>query len=72
MVTDWLAAGIDPQRASLILQSAIPEHVQLSMLFSMLVTVARLERVPYLQGSSQRTEPQSLAGTAYLPRAAGR
>ena len=46
MVTDWLAAGIDPQRASLILQSAIPEHVQLSMLFSMLVTVARLERVP--------------------------
>ena len=46
MVTDWLAAGIDPQRAALILQSAIPEHVQLSMLFSMLVTVARLERVP--------------------------
>jgi len=46
MVTDWLAAGIDPQRAALILQSTIPEHVQLSMLFSMLVTVARLERVP--------------------------
>ncbi len=46
MVTDWLAAGIDPHRASLILQSAIPEHVQLSMLLSMLVTVARLERVP--------------------------
>lgn len=46
MVTDWLAAGIDPARSALILQSAIPEHVQLSMLFSMLVTVARLERVP--------------------------
>jgi len=46
MVADWLAAGIDPERASLVLQSAIPEHVQLSMLFSMLVTVARLERVP--------------------------
>lgn len=46
MVTDWLAAGIDPECASLILQSAIPEHVQLSMLFSMLVTVARLERMP--------------------------
>ncbi|MCD4672789.1 MAG: tryptophan--tRNA ligase [Anaerolineaceae bacterium] len=46
MVTDWLAAGIDPQRSALILQSAIPEHVQLSMLFAMLVTVARLERVP--------------------------
>ncbi len=46
MVTDWLAAGIDPHRSSLVLQSAIPEHVQLSILFAMLVTVARLERVP--------------------------
>jgi tryptophanyl-tRNA synthetase len=52
MVTDWLAAGIDPERASLILQSAIPEHVQLSMLFSMLVTVARLERVPTYKDQS--------------------
>lgn len=46
VVTDWLAAGIDPQRSAFILQSAIPEHTQLSMLFSMLVSVARLERVP--------------------------
>ncbi len=46
MITDWLAAGIDPSRSSLVLQSAIPEHVQLSTLFAMLVTVARLERVP--------------------------
>lgn len=46
VVTDWLAAGIDPQRSDFILQSAIPEHTQLSMLFSMLVSVARLERVP--------------------------
>ena len=46
MVADWLAAGIDPQRSAIILQSAIPQHVQLSMLLAMLVSVSRLERVP--------------------------
>ncbi len=46
IVTDWLAAGIDPDRSTLVLQSAIPAHAQLSMLLSMLVTVSRLERVP--------------------------
>lgn len=46
VVTDWLAAGIDPNQSALILQSAIPEHAQLSLLLSMLVSTARLERVP--------------------------
>lgn len=46
MLADWLAAGIDPQRATIVLQSIIPEHAQLALLFSMLMTVSRLERVP--------------------------
>lgn len=46
VLIDWLAAGIDPDRSTLVLQSAIPAHSLLSMLLSMLVTVARLERVP--------------------------
>ncbi len=46
MVIDWLAAGIDPGRATIILQSAVPEHTLLSTLLSMLVTVGRLQRVP--------------------------
>lgn len=46
VVTDWLAAGIDPNRSTIILQSAIPQHAQLSLLLSMLVTTARLNRVP--------------------------
>ncbi|NMB87920.1 MAG: tryptophan--tRNA ligase [Chloroflexi bacterium] len=45
-VFDWLAAGIDPEKSTLILQSAAPQHSQLSLLLSMLVSVARLERVP--------------------------
>jgi len=46
MLADWLAAGIDPQKSTLVLQSAVPEHAQLSLLLSMLTTVSRLERVP--------------------------
>lgn len=46
VLLDWLAAGIDPQRSIILLQSGVPEHAELTLLFAMLVTVARLERVP--------------------------
>lgn len=46
VVTDWLAAGIDPQQSHLVLQSAVPEHSQLTLLFGMLTTEGRLHRVP--------------------------
>jgi tryptophanyl-tRNA synthetase len=46
IVLDWLAAGIDPNRSTLVLQSAVPAHTQLTTLLSMLVTVSRLNRVP--------------------------
>lgn len=54
VVTDWLAAGIDPNRSCLVLQSALPEHVILSTLLSMLVTVARLERIPTFKEQVQQ------------------
>jgi tryptophanyl-tRNA synthetase len=46
MLMDWLAAGLDPERSIFVLQSAVKEHAELAMLFSMLVTVSRLERNP--------------------------
>jgi tryptophanyl-tRNA synthetase len=46
MVTDWLAAGIDPERSPVFIQSRVKEHAELHLLFSMLVTVSRLERNP--------------------------
>jgi tryptophanyl-tRNA synthetase len=46
IVLDWLAAGIDPDKSRLVLQSAAPEHTQLTTLLGMLVTVSRLGRVP--------------------------
>ena len=46
MVIDWLAAGIDPAKSPIFRQSQIKEHAELHLIFSMLITAARLERNP--------------------------
>ena len=67
MLADWLAAGIDPQRATLVLQSAIPEHAQLALLLGMLATVARLERVPTYKEQVQELGLQPSLGLLSYP-----
>jgi tryptophanyl-tRNA synthetase len=49
MVVDWLAAGIDPAKSVIFIQSQVKEHAELHLLFSMLVSKARLERIPTLK-----------------------
>lgn len=49
MVIDWLAAGIDPSKSPVFRQSQIKEHTELHLIFSMLITTARLERNPTLK-----------------------
>jgi len=49
MVVDWLAAGLDPLKSVIFVQSAVKEHAELHLLFSMLVSKARLERIPTLK-----------------------
>jgi tryptophanyl-tRNA synthetase len=49
MVLDWLGAGLDPERSVLFIQSEVKEHAELHLLFSMLVSKARLERIPTLK-----------------------
>jgi tryptophanyl-tRNA synthetase len=49
MVLDYLAVGIDPERSVIFLQSAVPETFELNLIFEMLVTVPRLERLPSLK-----------------------
>jgi tryptophanyl-tRNA synthetase len=46
MVIDWLAAGIDPVKSPVFVQSHLPEHAELHLILSMLITVSRLERNP--------------------------
>lgn len=49
MLKDWIAAGINPEVSPVFRQSAIKEHAELHLIFSMLVTKARLERNPSLK-----------------------
>jgi tryptophanyl-tRNA synthetase len=49
MLLDYFASGIDPQKSTVFLQSAVPETFELNLYFEMLVTVPRLERVPSLK-----------------------
>lgn len=67
VVTDWLAVGIDPERSTLVLQSAMPEHTLLSALLGMLVTVARLERVPTYKEQVQQLNLNPSLGLLSYP-----
>ena len=49
MLIDWIAAGIDPARSPVFRQSQVKEHTELHLIFSMLITTARLERNPTLK-----------------------
>jgi len=46
MAADWLGAGLDPERSTLFIQSLVPEHAELHLLFSMVTPLGWLERVP--------------------------
>jgi len=55
IIMDWLAAGLDPEKSVLFVQSEIKEHAELTLLLGMLVTVSRLERVPSYKDFQQAT-----------------
>lgn len=67
MLADWLAAGIDPTRSTIVLQSIIPEHAQLALLFSMLTSVSRLERVPTYKEQIKELNLQPSLGLLTYP-----
>lgn len=50
MVAVWLAAGVDPEKATIFLQSAVPEIGELNVLLSMITPLSWLERVPTYKG----------------------
>ncbi len=52
MVIDWLAAGVDPARATLFIQSRVPEHAELHLLLSMITPAGLAGARSNLQGSA--------------------
>ncbi|HEX6135125.1 MAG TPA: tryptophan--tRNA ligase [Longimicrobiales bacterium] len=53
MVLDYLACGIDPDRSTIFVQSAVPETAELNLIFEMLVSVPRLERLPSIKDMAE-------------------
>lgn len=60
MVLDYLAVGIDPENSVIFLQSSVTETFELNLLFEMLVTVPRLERMPSLKEMAKAENLESM------------
>jgi len=60
IVLDYLSVGIDPQVSTIFVQSAIPETYQLNLIFEMLVSVTRLERLPSLKDMARDAHLDSM------------
>ena len=73
MVLDYLACGIDPAKAVIYLQSAVPEIYEMNLLFENMVTVPRLQRLPSLKdmakGANLTEMPFGLLGYPVLQAA---
>ncbi|MDH4285526.1 MAG: tryptophan--tRNA ligase [Gallionellaceae bacterium] len=66
MVVDWLAAGIDPARATLFIQSKVPEHAELHLLLSMITPLGWLERVPTYKDQQEKLSEKDLSTYGFL------
>jgi tryptophanyl-tRNA synthetase len=66
MATSLLAAGIDPERAVLFVQSHVPEHTELAWVFTTVTPVGELERMTQFKDKAQRQE-SVLAGIMNYP-----
>ena len=66
MVIDWLAAGINPNQATLFIQSKVPEHAELHLLLSMCTPLSWLERVPTYKDQQQKLQDKDLSTYGFL------
>ena len=66
MLIDWLAAGVDPNQATLFIQSRVPEHAELHLLLSMMCPLGWLERVPTYKDQQEKLADKDLATYGFL------
>ena len=65
-VADWIAAGVDPDRSTLFVQSLVPEHAELYLLMSMVVPIPWLERVPTYKEQIEQLAEKDLSTLGFL------
>ncbi len=66
IVTDYLAAGLDPQKSVLFQQSLVPEHAELHLLLSMVTPLGWLERVPTYKEALENVKDKDLHNYGFL------
>ncbi len=66
MVVDWLASGVDPNQATLFVQSLVPEHAELQLLLSMMTPLGWLERVPTYKDQQEKLSDRDLSTYGFL------
>jgi tryptophanyl-tRNA synthetase len=66
MVIDWLASGVDPNQATLFVQSLVPEHAELHLLLSMMTPLGWLERVPTYKDQQEKLSDRDLSTYGFL------
>jgi tryptophanyl-tRNA synthetase len=66
MVTDWLAAGLDPDKCTIFIQSRLPEHAELFALLAMGTPLGWLERVPTYKDQIEKLKDRDLATYGFL------
>jgi tryptophanyl-tRNA synthetase len=65
-VADWIAAGLDPEKSTIFVQSLVPEHAELYLLLSMVVPVPWLERVPTYKEQQENLKDKDLSSIGFL------
>lgn len=66
IVLDWLAYGVDPNKAVIFVQSQVPEHAELHLLLSMITPVGWLERVPSYKDLQNELSHKDLSTYGFL------
>jgi tryptophanyl-tRNA synthetase len=66
MVADWIAAGLDPERSTIFVQSMVPEHAELNLLLSMTIPIPWLERVPTYKEQMEQLSEKDLSTVGFL------
>jgi tryptophanyl-tRNA synthetase len=63
---DWLAAGLDPEKSTIFIQSHVPQHAELHLLFSMITPLGWLERVPTYKEQQENLTGKDLSTYGFL------
>ncbi len=66
MAADWIAAGLDPEKSTLFVQSLVPEHAELNLLLSMTIPIPWLERVPTYKEQMEQITDKDLSTLGFL------